>query len=79
MPTTTTRDPAHAPAIAAWWRDVDWRTCGAYAATGAPCAALGAATLLTLPTKMIEAALGLFFIGMIFLRRWTAARQLKSR
>ena len=68
---------ANGSRIAAWWRDVDWRTCGAYAATGAPCAALGAATLLTLPTKVIEAALGLFFIGMIFIRRWMAARQLK--
>jgi uncharacterized protein len=63
--------------IVAWWREVDWRTVGAYSATGVPFAALGAATLLTLPTRVIEAALGVFFIGMIGVRRWMAARQLR--
>jgi uncharacterized membrane protein YfcA len=60
-----------------WWREVDWRTCGAYAATGMPFAALGAVTLLTLPTQVIEAALGVFFIVMIGVRRWMAAHDLK--
>ena len=44
--------------VAVWWREVDWRAVGAYSATGAPFAALGAATLLTLPTRVIEVALG---------------------
>ena len=60
-----------------WWREVDWRAVGAYAATGVPFAALGAATLLTLPTRLIEAALGLFFISMIGVRRWMASRALR--
>ena len=63
--------------VIAWWRDVDWRTVGAYSATGAPFAALGAATLLVLPARIIEAALGVFFIAMIGVRRWMALRQLK--
>lgn len=63
--------------ILAWRREVDWRACAAYAATGAPCAALGAATLLALPARVIEAALGVFFIAMIGVRRWMAARDLK--
>jgi uncharacterized membrane protein YfcA len=65
--------------VAVWWRQVDWRAVGAYAATGAPFAALGAATLLTLPTRVIDVALGLFFIAMIGVRRWMAAHQLKLR
>jgi len=28
--------------ILAWWREVDWRACAAYSATGIPAAALGA-------------------------------------
>ena len=63
--------------IVVWWRDVDWRTVGAYSATGAPFAALGAATLLALPARVIEAALGVFFIAMIGVRRWMAAHDLK--
>ena len=63
--------------IIVWWRDVDWRAVGAYSATGVPFAALGAWTLLALPTRIIEAALGVFFIAMIGIRRWMAARQLK--
>jgi len=61
---------ANASRVAAWWREVDWRTTAAYSATGVPAAALGARTLLTLPPGVVEAALGLFFIGMIPLRRW---------
>lgn len=63
--------------IMVWWREVDWRAAGAYAATGAPFAALGAATLLALPARVIEAALGVFFIAMIGVRRWMAAHRLK--
>ena len=35
-----------------WWRDVDWRACAAYSATGIPAAALGARTLLALPPRV---------------------------
>jgi uncharacterized membrane protein YfcA len=62
--------------ILAWWREVDWRACLAYAATGAPCAALGARTLLVLPTRAVEVALGVFFILMIPARRWMLARKM---
>jgi uncharacterized membrane protein YfcA len=60
--------------ILAWWRDVDWRACGAYAAAAAPAAALGAGTLLILPTRLIDGALGGFFLAMIPIRRWLLAR-----
>ena len=63
--------------VLVWWREVDWRAVAAYAATGAPFAALGAATLLVLPARIIEAALGVFFIAMIGVRRWMAAHDLK--
>ena len=63
--------------ILAWWREVDWRACAAYSVTGMPAAALGAGTLLALPTAAVEAALGVFFILMIPIRRWLARRQFK--
>ena len=63
---------ANASRIAAWWREVDWRTFAAYSASAMPFAALGAATLLVLPTRIVELALGAFFIAMIFVRRWLA-------
>jgi len=65
---------ANVSRVIVWWQVVDWRICWAFAATGAPFGALGAATLLSLPTRLIEVALGMFFIGMIFVRRWMAAR-----
>ena len=65
--------------IIVWWREVDWRACGAYSATAVPFAALGAATLLVLPTRVIEAALGVFFIAMIGVRRWMAAHDIRLR
>lgn len=63
--------------IMVWWREVDWRAVGAYSVTAAPFAALGAATLLALPARIIEVALGVFFIAMIGIRRWMAAHRLK--
>jgi hypothetical protein len=63
--------------IIVWWHEVNWGACAAYSATGVPFAALGAATLLVLPTRIIEVALGVFFIAMIGLRRWMAAHDLK--
>ena len=65
--------------ILVWWKDIDWRACGAYSVTAMPFAALGAVTLLVLPTRVIEAALGVFFIAMIFVRRWMAAHDLRLR
>jgi uncharacterized protein len=65
--------------ILSWWREIAWRACLAYAVTAAPAAALGAGTLLILPTRFVDAALGAFFIFMIPLRRWLAARALTAR
>jgi uncharacterized membrane protein YfcA len=64
--------------ILAWWREVDWRAGAAYAVTAAPAAALGAGTLLVLPARLAEGALGAFFILMIALRHWLAAHKLKA-
>lgn len=68
---------ANASRVAAWWREVEWRTVLAYAATGIPAAALGARTLLVLPPGIVEAVLGVFFIVMIPVRRWMAAQDWK--
>ncbi len=56
--------------VLAWWRLVDWRACGAYSATAVPCAILGVKTLLAVPPRVIEVALGAFFIAMVPARRW---------
>src|SRR2546426_9056187 len=48
--------------ILAWWREGDWRACAAYSMTGIPAAALGARTLLALPSRTLDIAIGLFFI-----------------
>jgi hypothetical protein len=63
--------------IMAWWREVDWRACGAYAVTGAPAAALGARTLLLLPPRVVDVAIGVFLISMIPARRWLVRRNVK--
>ena len=63
--------------ILIWWREVDWRVVAAYSATAVPLAALGAATLLVLPARIIEGALGVFFIAMIPVRRWMAGHDFK--
>ena len=64
--------------VLVWWREVDWRACAAYSVTGIPAAALGARTLLVLPPRVVEIALGAFFIAMIPLRRWLAAHEFKA-
>ena len=46
--------------IRVWWRDVDWRACAAYSVMGVPAAALGAKTLVVLPHRIVELALGGF-------------------
>jgi len=63
--------------ILVWWREVDWRACAAYSVTGIPSAALGARTLLVLPPRIVEGALGAFFILMIPARRWLASHHLR--
>jgi uncharacterized membrane protein YfcA len=70
---------ANASRVAAWWREVDWPAAAAYSAAGVPAAVLGAATLLVLPVRAVEAVLGLFFIAMIPLRRWMARQRWRLR
>ncbi len=63
--------------ILAWWREVDWRACAAYSVTGIPAAALGARTLLALPSHAVDIAIGLFLIAMVPARHWLARHDLK--
>jgi uncharacterized membrane protein YfcA len=63
--------------ITSWWREIDWRACAAYALGGIPAAALGARTLLVMPEKIVDAALGVFFLAMVPGRRWLAARNFR--
>ena len=60
--------------ITSWWREIDWRATAAYAVGGIPGAALGARTMLSLPPRLIDIALGCFFLIMIPGRRWLASR-----
>ncbi len=48
---------ANVAKAAAWWREVDWRAFAAYTCTGVPAAALGARTLLVLPSHWVDGAL----------------------
>ena len=63
--------------VLAWWREVDWRACAAYALPGIPAAALGARTLLVLPPRTVDIAIGLFLIAMVPVRHWLARHDLK--
>jgi uncharacterized protein len=63
--------------ILAWWREVDWRACAAYSITGVPAAALGARTLLALPSRAVDISIGLFLIAMVPVRHWLARHELK--
>ena len=42
--------------VFAWWRQIDWRACGAYCATAVPGAVWGVHTLLRLPPRAVERA-----------------------
>ncbi len=64
--------------ILAWWREVDWRACLAYSITGIPAAALGARTLLALPSHAVDVAIGIFLIAMVPVRHWLARHELKA-
>src|ERR1700687_5855553 len=63
--------------ILAWWREVDWRACAAYSLPGIPAAALGARTLLALPSRSVDIAIGVFLIAMVPARHWLARHDLK--
>src|SRR6202158_2502414 len=63
--------------ILAWWREVDWRACAAYSLAGIPAAALGARTLLALPSRAVDMAIGVFLIAMVPVRHWLAGHHLK--
>ncbi len=65
--------------ITSWWREIDWRAMAAYALGGIPGAALGARTMLSLPPRVVDIALGCFFLVMIPGRRWLAARHYRIR
>jgi uncharacterized protein len=65
--------------VLAWWREVDWRAFAAYSITGIPAAALGARTLLVLPSRVVDLALGLFFLTMIPGQRWLKAMNFRLR
>ena len=62
--------------ITSWWRQIDWRAVAAYALGCIPAAALGARTLLILPERIVDIALGLFFLAMVPGRRWLATRNI---
>ena len=61
----------------AWWREIDWKAFAAYSITGVPSAALGARTLLVLPSHVVDIALGLFFLVMIPWRHRLVALKLR--
>lgn len=65
--------------ITSWWKEIDWRACGAYALGGIPGAALGARTMLALPPRTVDIALGVFFLVMIPGRRLLSARHVRIR
>ena len=65
--------------ILAWWREVDWRACAAYSVTAVPAAALGARTLLALPSHAVDVAIGLFLTAMVPVRHWLARHQLRAQ
>lgn len=59
--------------IVVWLRAVEWRKVAAYAVTGAPAAFLGARTMLALPSRAVDIAIGGFLLAMIPARRRFAA------
>jgi uncharacterized membrane protein YfcA len=63
--------------ILAWWREVDWRATLAYSVTAVPSAALGAKTLLVLPSRAVDVAMALFLLAAIPGRRWLTSHNVK--
>ncbi|KAB1071649.1 sulfite exporter TauE/SafE family protein [Methylobacterium planeticum] len=68
---------ANASRILAWWREVDWRAFAAYAGPGALAAVAGARTLLVLPPRGVDLAIGAFLVSMVPARRWLGAHLLR--
>ena len=68
---------ANASRVAVWWREVDWKLNAVYCAAAVPAAALGARTLLSLNSIMVEGALGAFLLLSIPGRRWLIQRGFK--
>jgi len=69
---------ANVSRVAAWWREVDWRACAAYSLAGIPAAALGARTLLLLPSRAVDIAIGVFLIAMVPVRHLLARHEIKA-
>nr|WP_273378919.1 sulfite exporter TauE/SafE family protein [Actinopolymorpha pittospori] len=65
--------------VLAWWRRIDWRPVVAYALPGIPSAVLGAHTLLTIPPRLVDGFLAVFFVAMVPLRRFAARAQWRIR
>jgi len=65
--------------ILAWRREVDWRATAAYAIPAVPAAVLGAKTLLVLPTRFVDVAIGLFLLAMIPARHFLAAHGIRLK
>src|SRR6202012_515196 len=65
--------------VLAWRREVDWRACAAYSIPGIPAAALGARTLLALPSHIVDISIGVFLILMVPVRHWLARHELKAQ
>jgi uncharacterized protein len=63
--------------ILAWYREVDWHACAAYSVPAIPAAALGARTLLVLPSHVVDISIGVFLIVMVPTRHWLARHSLK--
>lgn len=61
--------------VIVWRHHICWRPALVYAMTGAPAAMVGAHTLLVLPGSVVDAALGLFFWGLLPLRALLQNRQ----
>lgn len=70
---------ANVARVAAWRREVNWQAFAAYSLPGMPAAALGARTLLILPARIVDIALGVFFLAMIALRRWHRSQPFQIR
>lgn len=49
--------------ILAWWREVDGRVFAAYAVAGVPAGVLGVRTMLALPPRAVDAAIGMLSTG----------------
>ena len=60
--------------VLVWWSAVNWRAVAAYSIAAIPAAALGARVMVALDPGILDIVLGSFFIAMIPMRRWFAAK-----